>query len=379
MRGAEAGPAPGRLLDPARLTDADLQRWRQLASAAVEPSPCHEPGAVLPAVRHLPGGDRLRLLVVEHDSRWLACHPVRPATFSRRAPVPVLSTWVHPYLLIGSPLVAADATVPALQALLRTPWRARRGALLWSVEDLGDAGPLAAALEEAVAGLGGQVVRWEEHERAVLVRGDPANAGRGGSTARRARRARRAMDRELGPVQVVDVSTDPGAVDRFLALESAGWKGRAGTALAARSGDTAFFREVCAAFAAEGRLEIRSLRTAMGEAAMQTALHAGGSAFHFKTAYDESLADFSPGVQLLVDYRDTLAGGPVDLRDSCTAQENRTESRVWSGRRRIAWAVVPFAGPGSRATLAMLKRARTARAGHVRHRSAYAGVGGAPG
>lgn len=378
MRGPEAGPG-GRLLDPARLTDADLRRWRELAAVAVEPNPCHEPGAVLPAVRHLVGGDRLRLLVVEHDGRWLACHPVRRTVFHRRAPLPVLSTWVHPYLLLGSPLVAADAAVPALRALLRTPWRARGPALLWSLEDLGDGGPLAAALQEAVTGLGGRLVRWEGHERAALLRGDPADAGPGGSTARRARRARRAMDRAVGPVEVVEVSTDPDAVDRFLALESAGWKGRAGTALAARPGDAAFFREVCAAFAGEGRLEVRSLRTATGDAAMQTALYAGGTAFHLKVAYDEALAGFSPGVQLLVDYRDTLPGGPVDRRDSCTAQDNRTESRVWSGRRAVTWAVVPFADPACRAALAVLERARAVRWAQRGDRPAYAGANGAPG
>ena len=175
------------------------------------------------------------------------------------------------------------------------------------------------------------------------------------------RRSRRALERAAGPVTVVDRAGDPAAVEEFLALEAAGWKGRAGTALAANPADAAFFREVCARFADAGRLELHTLEVPTGPVAMQVALRAGDAVFHMKVAYDEQFGDHSPGVQLLVDYADRFPAEGLALRDSCTAAGNVTESQVWPGRRRVADVVVPFGGPVSRAGVGVLARLRARR------------------
>jgi CelD/BcsL family acetyltransferase involved in cellulose biosynthesis len=271
-------------------------------------------------------------------------------------------SWTHDYQLLGTPLVDRDRTRDTLAALLRAPWRTRRPAMLLELEGTGDDGPVAHALDEAVEELGGVAVRWETHERAALVRRpDGTVAPLSSSRLKRVRRSRRALERAAGPVTVVDSAGDPAAVERFLALEAAGWKGRAGTAMAVRPADAAFFREVCARFAAAGRLELRTLEVEAGPVAMQVALRAGDAVFHMKVAYDEAHGDHSPGVQLLVDYADRFPAEGLALRDSCTAAGNVTESQVWPGRRRVSDVVVPFAGPVGRIGVAALARLRARR------------------
>ncbi len=351
------------LLGRADLTPDVVAAWRDLAGRAAEPNPCLEPDFTLPAMAHLRGGEAARLLVVRRGAELDALLPVRYTLRWRpRLPVPALVSWTHPYQLLGTPLVHRDGAGDTWTRLLRTPWRLRGAAARPDVHGAGDDGPVSAALDEALAPTGGRAVRWDGHERAALVRGaHGVTEAPSGSRHKRVRRSRRALERAAGPVTVVDRAGDPAAVERFLALEAAGWKGRAGTAVLSDPASAAFFREVCARFAGAGRLEVRSLEVPAGPVAVQAALRAGDAVFHMKVAYDEQYGDHSPGVQLLVDYADRFAEEGLALRDSCTAAGNVTESQVWPGRRRVSDVVVPFAGPVSRAAVSGLGRLRARR------------------
>ena len=81
-----------------------------------------------------------------------------------------------------------------------------------------------------------------------LARRRPAATGVDGLSAQRRkklRQARRRLEAELdGPVVARDHVTDrAAAVERFLTLERAGWKGRAGTALVSGDGEAEMVRE----------------------------------------------------------------------------------------------------------------------------------------
>ena len=347
-----------RLLSGPDITPAIVEAWRDLGARAAEPNPCNEPDFVLPAMRHLPDGERVHLLVSMAGDRMDACLPVLTVRKWRaKVPVPALVAWNHPYQLLGTPLVDRTSPVEALTALLRLRGRERARALFLSLEDLGDGGPVASALTDAAAAVHGRVLRWESWERAALTRLDDAPPAAGGRH-KRVRRQRRALEREAGAITVVDRAQDDGVVERFMALEASGWKGRAGTALTSRPGDAAFFREVCRRFGEAGRLEMRCLEVPSGPVAMQTALRAGDGIFHFKVAFDETFGDYSPGVQLLVDFADGFPEETIGFRDSCTAASNVTESQVWPGRRTLSTALVPFASPAGRTVVGALAAVR---------------------
>ena len=343
-----------RLLTLEDVTPAVEAAWRDLAQRVAEPNPCNEPDMLLPAMRLLPGGRWVRLLVVSDGDRLDALLPVLVLRRWRsRVPVPALVSWTHDFQVLGTPLVDAERAVPTLAALLQASWRARQGAVLLEIEDLGDGGPVAAALDEAAVSLGIRVRRRDRYERAVLARSEEGGLV-GDDVRERRRRARRGLERKAGPVTSVDRSADPAAVDLFLDMESSGWKGEGGTAIACDPATTAFFREVCARFGAAGRLEFRSLDVPAGPVAMEMAVHAGGGAFHLKTAHDERYRAHTPGILAMVDHADRFADESVVFRDVCTGGPTEMEGRVWPGRRTIATVVAPLASPVSRGLMVAL-------------------------
>jgi CelD/BcsL family acetyltransferase involved in cellulose biosynthesis len=118
------------------------------------------------------------------------------------------------------------------------------------------------------------------------------------------RRARRRAER-LGKVSCEVLSPAPAEleplVNEAVRVEAAGWKGKAGTALAHDSRRQAFFRRYAAAASSKGILRVCLLRIGGHAAAMQVAVETGGRFWLLKVGYDERFARCSPGSLLLLE------------------------------------------------------------------------------
>lgn len=335
------------LLVPSTLSQQQLAAWRRLAERAADPNPFFEPDFLLPAVRHLQSEGVGLLVSTDGDGEWRACLPVHRAWRWRRVPVPALASWLHLYCFLGTPLVDRDRTEAALASLLDGA-RSRRapGVLGLSLLDAG--GRVSAALEAAAGTAGARPIEYERYERAALRRGQPEPyVALSRKHEREVARMRRRLGEHLGgEVRTTDRAGDPTAVDDFLRLEAAGWKGETGTAFGSAPAHAAFLREICERFAEQGRLWLLSLAVGERVVAMKCNLLAGGTAFCFKIAYDEELARFSPGIQLEVDnVRAFEQSEDLELMDSCAMPNNQMINRLWSGRREISAVAVPLGGP----------------------------------
>ena len=87
----------------------------------------------------------------------------------------------------------------------------------------------------------------------------------------------------------------------FVAVEGAGWKARAGTALVQDGAQRAFLRDLCRQAAAEGWLRFFFLRQNGRVVAGQLHLLYARRLWALKIGYDETLASLSPGVLLTHD------------------------------------------------------------------------------
>jgi CelD/BcsL family acetyltransferase involved in cellulose biosynthesis len=345
-----------------------LAAWRELESGAVEPNPFFGPDLLLAAARNLPGGSRVRLLVVERGEDVVLALPLLRQRH-RRVPLPAATTWQHTYRYVGTPLVRPDALDDAPEQALvlladLAPWLV--------LDQLYLDGPVAQAFARAAARRGALWTSYGVWDRPVVHHTDTGSAT-GALSARSAkglRRQRRHLESDLGPVRSHDTQrTEPGGlsqqVEAFLALEQAGWKGCAGTALASRAGDTAFFRELCAALGAAGRLELWRLDAGAAVAARQCHVVAGDTVFHLKTTYDEGLARYSPGVQLELDVLGAFHADPrLRHLDPCTDDEPGTSARLYAQRRRTGVALVGLRASGrwaARATPLAARAWRTVR------------------
>ncbi len=338
-----ARPAPRvdvTLRDPRTLSLADRSAWSRLSGTSAEPNPFFASGFVEPATRHLPTGSGVRLLVARDAERWIACVPVVADRRWRRARVPCLRTWTHPYGFLGTPLLDGEDPERAASALLQAAgWRP-----LLALEGVRADGPVAAALT-AAAPQGMHVLH--RVERAALTRRSVAEpVSRPGRRRREHARLRRRLDDELAaPSEVREIAPSRQAAERFLTLEASGWKGRSGTAMGADPTHQAFFHALCSGTDPALGVTMLELGTADRTAASLVLLHAGLEVFAFKLAHDDALGSGAPGALLLGAsrrwFRDATA---AERLDSCAAPDQALANRTWTDRTPIASFVVP--GPG---------------------------------
>jgi CelD/BcsL family acetyltransferase involved in cellulose biosynthesis len=211
------------------------------------------------------------------------------------------------------------------------------------LELFGDDGPIASYIRRAAHELGLTLNVRASGERAVF-RCQDEKAERLSASFKRERRVKarqwRRLCRELGDPSVVDRRGDTDSSMDFLAMEASGWKGKAGTALACRAGDAAFYREVTARFRAAGKLRMYSLEAGGRALAMQTNLCARDVLFGWKIAFDERFASYGPGAQLQLQTLDLARQDGVCWVDSCAGVGNDHHSRIFPHRRRIATLVI---------------------------------------
>lgn len=135
------------------------------------------------------------------------------------------------------------------------------------------------------------------------------------------------------------------ALEDFLALEAAGWKGRSGTALAGLPRHGAYIREIVGNFAAIDGIRIDLLRLDDALIAGGLLLDLAGQSHFLKIAYDEDKARLSPGRALAIEMlrADFAAGRPFRL-DSGAGDRIDPSAYPWSERQEMANAIITLAG-----------------------------------
>lgn len=118
-----------------------------------------------------------------------------------------------------------------------------------------------------------------------------------GSLRRNIDKGRRRLQR-LGDLSV-SVQTEPDGLERILTecfdLEKAGWKGKAGTAIACLPKTERFYRNLAQLAASEGLLALYTMRLNGKLIAFNFSLRTGRRINALKNAYDETLSSESPG------------------------------------------------------------------------------------
>jgi CelD/BcsL family acetyltransferase involved in cellulose biosynthesis len=319
--------------------------WRTLAAGALEPNPYYEPDMLAAAARHLGGAGAMRLLVVRETRaghRPVALLPIRSPRLRDGILFGAWSLYANPYTSLTIPLLAAECAGPALRTALHRLAAEPDAPDVLHFPLVTEQRGFAALLAQVAAAEGLACLAVERHARPAI---DPA-----ASTAPAAPRHRR-LDRKarrlaaLGAVTTETVFSEeagfPAALDAFLALEAAGWKGRRGTALACRPDTQAYARQAFSG--ASQRIMIESLALDGRAIAMNLNLVSGRAVFTVKTAYDETHAVASPGQLLDRHVAERIAADPdLDRADSC-AQPDHPMGALWREREPVAALLVGLA------------------------------------
>jgi CelD/BcsL family acetyltransferase involved in cellulose biosynthesis len=354
---AEADPL--RLFRPDALGSREQQAWDELGTEAEVPSVFAEPWLMRRSLSHCDPRHEARLAVVADEAgRWLGVLPIMPTRRQGRSPMPAWKGWRHANQFVGSPLVRRGQADRFWRGLLEG-LGAHGGRVSLVLGDLPVDDPVTEALLRICAQRDRAIVVDRCIARACLrVGASPEQCAKQRS---RIRGLERKLASEVGAV-TFELVCDAGFLDRFLALEQSGWKGRAGSAIACAEGTRGFFDDACRAAAATGRLEVAILSAGGRIVAISTQLEGATWRYGFKAAYDEAFARYAPGLLLLDRLtKSYIERGDLDV-DSCAVPDQQPVSRLWSGRRELIDCRVALGGAvRSRLFAAMVACERVAR------------------
>ena len=314
-----------------------VEPWRALAERALEPNVFYDPAFALAAAPVF-GARCGAVLVWSAHGRLLGLFPGR-VTAWRDGLFPTLAGWTHPYAPLGTPLVDRNEAETVIAAWLEHLAHDAAMPPLVLLPMLPETGRFAAALDVVLLRQGLRNAAFGHHQRAML---DPGTAG-AHAVRRRKRKELNRQRRRLEDVEPVSFTTTnsphevAAAIQDFLVLEASGWKGVAQTAAVNDPAIRGFVETAITALAAESRARIDRMMFGARTIAIAITLRAGDTGWFWKTAYNEGVAKFSPGVQLVYAVTPQLAALPDLVRiDSCAVADHPMIDHMWHERLALS-------------------------------------------
>lgn len=356
---------------------AYAEAFADLCRRAEAPNLHMAPAAVAAAVSFGIASDDIVVLAAQEqdDERLLGLWALRRTRSLRTGLTTVLEAPLVPlYEVSSAPVLDRERANDAAAALILAIIDASDLPKVLKLPLLPMSGGIFAALEAALAATGGSIATFERWQRPMLAP-EP-----GDDAERYLRRAlgqgykkRMQQHRQLEKAGALAYQRHRGAdavvaLEAFLALEAAGWKGRGGTALASLPQHSAYIREIVRNFAAADAIRIDLLRLDDQPIAGGLLLDLAGQSHFLKIAYDEGKARLSPGRALAIAMlrADFAANHPFRL-DSGAGDRVDPSAYPWGERQEMANAIVALAGHS--AALPKLAAAARMRLRHWRDRS----------
>ncbi|MEN3333264.1 MAG: hypothetical protein V7641_2629 [Blastocatellia bacterium] len=366
------------------LLDSVTDKWEDLAAQAIEPNPFYEHWMLRPALAHLGAGADLRVVLIFAPNRARPTEPLLCGVFplERRPrhkgiPCRTLSLWRHKFCQLATPLVRASHAQETMEAFFAWLAAADHGCTLMEFNRVSGEGAFHHLFVDHLDHNAVLHAAGDCFARAIFRPASDAETYLRTVLSTKHRKARRRHEQQLaasGAVEYVALEAGgdvQGWLEEFIALEASGWKGRERSALASSAADQQFFVSAATEAFRRDRFEMLALRHNGRMIAARCGFAAAPGAYTFKIAYDESYAQWSPGVLLEIENIRRLHGDPqIRWMDSFTSRDNAMFNRLWRDRLLLRDVTV---GTGSRRAdliisllplLRWLKR-RTTRAAHA--------------
>lgn len=352
-----------------------IEELDHLCARTIEPNIFFNPHFLAPAMPRLE--DREVRLAVIRDGDEFRSRLRLLAPFSVERPaiplaVPIMRIWANPFAPLGTPLIDRDDPIGVLEdffAMLSRPHLKLPQVMM--LPEMRLDGPVTAMLKTVSESQGLPLITTNEVERSFIdstLDGDTylRNTLSKHHLDEYARLRRRLSERgELAHGVARSPQDIRSAMEDFLALEAAGWKGRQRTAMTVDRFQAAFAREAVNGLAEQDLCRVHTLTLGGKPIASLIVFVEAGIAYTWKTAYDEDYAAFSPGVLLMLEVtRQHLEDPNIERTDSCAAPDHPVVSRLWSERKRVGTLVVgltPAADRQARQAAAQLHLYRETR------------------
>ena len=317
--------------------------WRRLSRRAVEPNPYFDVDFLLTAHRRLRPDLDPKVAMVSSGGQLRAVLPFLEQRSVKNAPVIVRSTSAPLGASVADlhiPLVDKDCVSQAMGALLTELGSSTLGLPVvvdFAVHRL--EGPVWDALQHVTAQRRGRLMlRGDQSRGAFHIPGERA-ADRSPPVpvspwpvdrsifAHLSRSRRKSLNRSLAALEAregqltwVDRTRDPAAIDEFMTIEHAGWKGdsaQGGEGVLTTSGGATWFRETTERFRSAGDLFVGGLYAGARCIYLTVDIRTGDQWFGMRDVYDESFAAYSPGTLGRLVGMAWFAASPPVTFDTC--------------------------------------------------------------
>ncbi len=320
--------------------------WRDLVSRAWTPNVFMEPAVVAAAESEAASTHTLLVWATESDGcrRLVGVWAFAVAPAAPWFPMRLLRSPLNRHSHLGTPVVDRTLAREVISAMVE---EFQRNANLPSVIDASDFED-GLLLELLLGSVRTRQLPWlvldsRRRPRLDCECGPASYLSKQLSRSRlkRIARLRRRLE-QLGRLEY-EMVEEPDAVcvafEKFLALESAGWKSsriRRGHAFLLRPQWARVARDMIAGLAKERLVSIHILKLSGREIVMDVLLRSGAEAYTWRTAFDETLRSCGPGLVMLQDYTKFLLGDPtLAVVDSCNRRDTGIMAEFWAERRAV--------------------------------------------
>ena len=319
--------------------------WTALAERAMEANGFYDPCFALPAALHLATSKRPQFLLIWDETEGeraklcglLPFHYRRTLTGRQFA-----ENWLHDFAALGTPLIDREHAIETIDLMLDWLRRQNSNTVGLMFRKLRSDGDVVGLLRTRAALTGREMREFDRHERAALLADDTGGELLARSLSSKKRRELRRQRNRLSDQGKLAYSSarQPSevraAVEEFLTLEAAGWKGGRGTAFLNDPGHATFLRTVTRLLARDDKCRVDALRLDGKPVAMGIVLRDRDCAWLWKITYDETYAATSPGVQFLIDFTlAQLSEAGVRLTDSAAIPNHPMINHIWRDRLSI--------------------------------------------
>ncbi|TPI36729.1 GNAT family N-acetyltransferase [Mesorhizobium sp. B3-1-6] len=322
-----------------------------LSARTIEPNVFFNPRFLAPAMPRLEDREVRLAVIRDGDEYRNRLRLLAPFSVERPAiplGVPVMRTWSSPFGPLGTPLVDRDDPVGVIEdffSMLSRPHL--KLPKVFVLPDMRLDGPVASLMTSFADSRGLTLVTTGKVDRPVLESDadgeDYLKASLRAHHYREFRRLKRRLADQGKLEHIVARGQDEirHAIESFLTLEAAGWKGRERTAMAIDRYRAAFAREAVHRLAEQDMCRIHLLTLDGRTVACLVVFVEAGVAYTWKTAYDEALSAYSPGTLLMIEVTKQHLDDPnIVMTDSCAVPDHPVMSRLWSERKPMGTLVV---------------------------------------
>jgi Acetyltransferase (GNAT) domain len=328
--------------------------WNDLVDRCLEPNIFHEPRFILAATHHLSAAKRPFFIFIWQDNFDTNLPPTLMGVFPFFVSqldliVPVLRAWHNVNTALATPLIDKIQADNVITTLFNHVENTRYKTIFFP--KLIETGLFSQALKRVVDARLGQLKFITQTNRAILAcKIDGQSYIQQNWRSKKLKELQRQRRRlsDVAPVTLKTIDEQPEiihAIERFLKLESAGWKGRNGTALSQKTAQSGFAKTMLHSFTADKKLEIHELYCGEKLVASGILLKSQGASYFWKITHDEAFAKFSPGVLLTQNLTQHCLNQsqPTNI-DSCATANHPMINSLWVDKISI---VDVFVAPSS--------------------------------